>query len=373
MVVFKARPIAAALATATTGAIALLLIDPVVAEDAGRWLPRPTPLTPAAAHRPAADPLGDAAERQHLADQVVEQLRLAHQSAGRGADQTAGRAAVESLRAVAMLRDASTGGTTHAAALQVAMTAIREAEDFADRFGRVDAAAVRRLVAVHQTPAAANLDTTSLTPADAATAYLTVALGRLVYAAGGGPLAAEAVSILGDLAARQHRLADQGDGQSAAAARLAADVSLMYRRAAARIDPDGAAVLGRLGRSLLDRSLTEAAVPVLQRSVALQPLRENVYALAQATERTGDHVTSQNLQEALATRPLPTRRPLTVMSPQQFAATGPLRSPAGPIADLHSDPAVHLDRSPGLIRPAGSIRSAVVDPSAGGGTFFGRR
>ena len=362
----KGRSIAAALTLAT-----LFSAGAANAQTSRPWSPRPTPLTPTAGVRTPVDPLGQAAERQHLADQIVEQLRLAHQSAGRGADQTAARAAVEALRAIAVIRDQAIGGTTHAVALQVALTAVREAGDFADRFGRVDAAAVSRLVAVHQTPSAARLDTSRLTPGGAITTYLAVARGRLVFATGGGPLAAEAVSILADLSSRQHRLTTQGDAQSAAAGRLAADVSLMYRRAAADIDPASAAVLGRLGRSLVEHSLAAAAVPVLRRSVAMQPLRENVAALAKATRITGDHATSEQLHQALASEPLPTGRPLTVMTPQQFAATGP-RRPSTATATATAgqpDPAIRTASRPES-RPA---VAAVLDPSTTGGSFFGRR
>lgn len=266
-------------------------------------------------------PITAAARSSQLAESAVDLLRRAHWSARRGAIHSARDAAWETLRTLAALRDTQAEDNRHTVWLTEATTAIQESADFNGRFGPVDPAALSRLIEVHETEVLHGVDTKTLTPARAVEAYLDWAQQRLVAAVGGGPLATEATIILADLQVSDDGLLAGTEASPRQAAFHAAELALMYRRAAFQIDPQHPAAAAGLGRTLLARSLPEMAKPYLRRSVAAAATRQNVQSLLRAAELTDDVLLAQQCRRQLQKSELPSELPVAKLSPEQFAAT----------------------------------------------------
>lgn len=266
-------------------------------------------------------PITAAARSSQLAESAVDLLRRAHWSARRGAVHSARDAAWETMRTIAALRDTQAGDNRHTVWLGEAATAIAESADFNGRFGAVDPATLSRLIEVHETEVLYGVDTKTLTPARAVEAYLDWAQQQLVAAIGGGPLATEATMILAELQASGDGLLAGTEASPRQAASHAAELALMYRRAAFQIDPHHPGAAAALGRTLLARSLPEMAKPYLQRSVAAAATRQNVESLLRAAELTHDERLVQKCRQELQQAELPSELPVERLSPQQFAAT----------------------------------------------------
>ncbi|MEM1227397.1 MAG: hypothetical protein AAGJ40_16985 [Planctomycetota bacterium] len=346
------------------------------------------PLPPTAQsklHRPAPkraapprDALATQARQSQLAKTSTDHLREAYWSARRGAFASARKAAHETLRSIALLRDSQVGDSRHSRWLDAATQAIRESSEFTGHFGRVDAAAMDRLIQVHQTEVLRHVDTSMLTPPHAIEAYLCLAQEKLVAAARGGPLAAEAMIILADVEALNANFTfENADGLLAQSALHASELSLMYRRAAVAIDPANTQAVSKLGKTLLKRSMPGVAKPYLAAAVAASPTRQNVEALQQAAILLGDLKVATQCESQLTNGTLPSELPVTVLRPHQFASThqgGSSRSPVppptrlnGPSATVATKPAaghssIVRPKMPANSRPIAIPNSRIVEP-----------
>lgn len=303
---------------------------------------------------PPSDEINLGSRRSQLAAAAVEQLRIAHWAAQRGATESARQAATQTLRTIAALRDTDVNDNVYTLELNAAFIAIRESTDFSGRYGPVDTAAIERLIEVHQTAVLKGIDSSALTSARAVEAYLNFALDRLVNATEGGPLAAEATMILADLeslAASTHRTIDSPAEHSPL---HAAELALMYRRASVAIQPNNAAASAELGRTLLRRSIPGAAKDLLLQSVRVAPTRQRVESLLEAAAKSGDFVLVDQCEKQLALTTLPSELPVTVMTPQDFARTGQTVPPPMPAG------------SAGTMSPQYRVGSRPTQPRGGG-------
>lgn len=268
---------------------------------------------------PPSDQINMGSRKSQLAQEAVEQLRIANWASKRGAIASAQAAATKTLRTIATLRDSQIGDNLHTQQLNACFTAIRESADFAGRYGPVDTHAIERLIEVHQTPALKNVATGQLTSPRAIEAYLDFAKTSLVNATQGGPLAAEAALILADL----ETLLTAGAFETPAdhSSLHSSELALMYRRAAVEITPDNADASADLGRTLLKRSIPAAAKHYLLGSVRTEPTRQRVESLMEAAALSGDFVLVDQCEKQLTSSPLPSELPITMMSPQDFART----------------------------------------------------
>lgn len=271
---------------------------------------------------PPSDEINRGSRRSQLAAAAVEQLRIAHWAAQRGASESARQAATQTLRTIAALRDTEIGDNAFTGELNAALLAIRESTDFSGRYGPVDTAAIDRLIEVHQTSVLKGVATEHLTSARAVEAYLNFAQARLVNATQGGPLAAQATMILADLESLAANSSGTIDSPPEHSALHSSELALMYRRAAVEIAPDNAEASADLGRMLLKRSIPEPAKELLLRSVRVAPTRQRMESLLQAAAKSGDFVLVDQCEKRLASRRLPSELPVTRMSPHEFARTG---------------------------------------------------
>ncbi len=173
---------------------------------------------------------------------------------------TAGAEATEALRLVAQAKDLAAQSSESSAALEAALTALKEAEDFVDRYGTVDGEAITRMVRAHQTLVLKAFDCSHLTGASAADVYLDTARRILAEMSSTDPLAAHAVACL----AKSYR---QRTGESRLA--LAASVHLM--RAAVIAVPNDRELTEELASVLNQAELREEAQHVLALSQRLTP------------------------------------------------------------------------------------------------------
>ncbi|WP_144059409.1 hypothetical protein [Rhodopirellula sp. SWK7] len=277
---------------------------------------------------PPPDEINLGSRKSQLAAAAVEQLRIAHWAAQRGATESAKQAATQTLRTIAALRDAQNGDNAYTTELNTAFVAIRESMDFSGRYGPVDTAAIGRLIEVHQTPVLKGVGTTHLTSARAVDAYLQFAQARLVNATSGGPLAAEATMILADLETLAANTGRSIDSPPEFSALHSSELALTYRRAAVEIAPQNADASADLGRTLLKRSIPNAAKELLLQSVRVAPTRQRVESLLEAAAKSGDFVLVDQCEKQLASQQLPSELPVRMMSPQEFARTGQNVPPA---------------------------------------------
>lgn len=324
---------------------------------------------------PPSDQINLGSRRSQLAEEAVEQLRLANWATKRGAIASAKSAAVETLRTIAALRDTQIGNNSHTQSLAECFDAVRESSDFAGRYGPIDTRAIARLIEVHQTPALKHVVTDHLTSARAVEAYLNFAKMRLVQAVQGGPLAAEAALILADLEVLVSNGAIEASADQSSL--HSAELALMYRRAAVEISPDNADAYAQLGRTLLRRSIPGAAKACLLASVRVQPTRQRVEALLEAAALSGDFILVDQCEKQLANAALPSELPVRVMSPEAFARTsqsmpqrsGPTQS-FSPVSQSSPNPRVATQPNQlpqqGRSHPRGqTLRTGGSRPSAG--------
>ena len=268
---------------------------------------------------PPSDRINLGSRKSQLAEEAVEQLRVANWATKRGAIASAQSAAIETLRTIAALRDSQIGDNAHTESLNECLDAVRESADFAGRYGPVDTRAIARLIEVHQTPALKQVHTENLTSARAVEAYLNFAKLRLIQAVQGGPLAAEAALILADLEVMVSNGAIENSADHSSL--HSAELALMYRRAAVEISPENAEASAQLGRTLLRRSIPAAAKECLLASVKTQPTRQRVEALLEAAALSGDFTLVDQCERQLAGTTLPSELPVQVMTPEAFART----------------------------------------------------
>jgi tetratricopeptide (TPR) repeat protein len=236
---------------------------------------------------------------------------MAQQRLLRHAAHSAKLYASETLVSIVSMQDALEGGNANAKRLTTALDAIRESQDFADKFGALDTNAIERLVAVHETTQLKNVDVQGMSIIQAAESYLNFAEQNLVTAAGGAREASDALVILG-MVERDNASPDDAHALAIAAT---------LQRAAVRIEPHSMVAHRELGTTYLRQGLFEQAAASLRNSLAIKPTRIGYQRLLDVARRTQDHATAEACQFALQSDSLPSDIPVFTLSPTQFAST----------------------------------------------------
>lgn len=177
-------------------------------------------------------------------------------------------------------------------ALDQARTAMNEAQDFAGRFGSIDADAISRMVRSHRTPTLKSVNLARLSAIDAADAYLDHARIHLATLSSQNAVAARSMDLLAAV------LLSRDNPRS-----LPSASALALRRAALQGQPGNAPLARRLGEHL--------------REVGLRVESERVFAHAAAANRFRPDAPAPLMQ-------------VETLSPEAFAATSrpnPMVSP----------------------------------------------
>lgn len=263
-----------------------------------------------------------------LGSQARESLQVARDRLKRRATHSAQKHALDALRFIVAMQDAQVGGNHHNKALDIALDAIREAEDFCGRFGPVDSRAIQRMVTVHETTVLKEADLGSMSAIEATEAYLQVAHDNLVMSAARSRDASIALVLLGQI---ETQVAKNSNTHSAA-------VAVMLQQSAIEIDGQNWMAFQSLGHTFLQQGLALQASDALQESIRLYPTRSSYRSLQLAARQQGDVETARLCSLALNSETLPNEFPIRQLSPRDFAATHRL-SPANTPARPKSPPA----------------------------------
>jgi hypothetical protein len=205
--------------------------------------------------------------------------------------------------------------------LTIALTAIREAEDFVGKYGLVDGATITRMVRSHSTEVLKPYDTSNLNGLAAADVYLDWSRKCITPLVVADPLAADAIRIL----AQSHRLRDDGTPFG-----IATSVHLI--RAAAEGAPTNQQVQVDYETTLKIAGLSGAYSVEHDRNVVRSNYVDPMVSLAS---------TSANAYQNRSTPPGNSwqgqqKRDIQVLevSPEQFAAISPTTS--GPSGTPHA-------------------------------------
>jgi tetratricopeptide (TPR) repeat protein len=226
--------------------------------------------------QPAGQPVASVGQQVVLMNQKA--LRLAE----RGALYSARAELLEALRMVAQSRDARSGGTACVSALDAALTALEESNDFSSPWGARQASLpLADIIRPHKTPVLKRIDTSQLSGLAASQHYLAYAQQQLALAAGPSPIAAESFYLLGKVHAH---LA----GESAGAPAAHTPCAMVFHQAALAADPQHSQAANELGVLLARFGELTAARKMLLTSVRSSPTASAWHNLATVHERLGE-------------------------------------------------------------------------------------
>ena len=216
--------------------------------------------------------------RQQLATMNHKALRLAE----RGALYSARAELLEALRLVAQAQDAQSGGASCASALDAALAALEEADDFSSPRGAKAAhVSLADVIRPHRTPVLKRVDASRLSGLAASQHYLAYAQQQLALAAGSEPAAAQSLYLLGKV---HTHLA----GESASIAPAHTAHAMVFHQAALAIDPQHYQAANELGVLLARFGELTAARKMLLTSVKSNATPSAWHNLAAVHERLGE-------------------------------------------------------------------------------------
>lgn len=249
-------------------------------------------------------------------------LDQAHRENQVGAYSSAEYSTYEALTQFASALDAEfTSTPTALDKLQRAEKAMREAGDFAGRYGVVDRDAIVRFVRSHETSVLKlALESESALQALTATMAIDVYLDEARFHLAG--LAASSVEIAEALDLLAAIKLGRNDRFS-----LPQETALCLRRAALQGQPENAALAATLGRQLELAGLLQEARWAMEHSLSIKPDLATTQALISIAERLEDHKGASRLRiaatlqqggEPFATQPaIPV---VTTLTPSEFAS-----------------------------------------------------
>ena len=200
--------------------------------------------------------------------------------AQRGALYSARAELVRSLQLLCSTLDLSSPSAEHAVALNAALAALDEADDFAPR-GVARGVAVDDVVRPHRTPILKGVDVSRLDPATAQEHYLTYARQQLSVATDRESCAAQSLYLLGKV---HSQLASQSASQSPPHVARA----FVFHHSALAIDPRHHQAANELGVLLARRGDLAGAKEMLLASVSVQGTRSAWKNLAAVHDRLGE-------------------------------------------------------------------------------------
>ncbi len=239
----------------------------------------------------------------------------------RGAVHSARQDVLAALRQLTRALDSHRGRWESEPALQQALTALKEAEDF-ERTSLTESTSVQRVVRQHQTPILQERSLDAVSPSIAAQYYRMYARDALALTADNHPWAADLYYALGKTYERE----SQQDG--ARQLTLLQHATVCFQAAHA-IAPNRHHIANQLGFNLLQLDRVDEAMIALEQSIAIRPTTNAYRNLAEAYRRQGD--TEQMRQAAEHANLLATREPnysaekpeITEISPEEFARISP--------------------------------------------------
>lgn len=263
----------------------------------------------------AIGPVSGSVTAVQLLRECEEKATAADGMLKRGAAFAAREEAVGAIRCFAAATDLQHGGRNATAALETALSAMREAGDFLGRYGNVDSDGIVRMVASHETEVLKNSDLQNLTPHAAADLYLDYARQNLTTAVSGEGQGARLLMLLAN--AERARKSDDG--------KVADAIAITCLRAAVGSNPSDPLIASELGFMALRSGQLGEARWALEHSLALQPSTPAMQNLAETYRLAGD---TQRAREIVARLPSPEKAParsmlVTTVSPSTFAQISP--------------------------------------------------
>jgi tetratricopeptide (TPR) repeat protein len=275
---------------------------------------------------------------QPVSEQATAMSRRAYEMAQRGMLFAARQELVQALQLVAQAHDMHDRSGSHAAALAAALTALKEADDFAQAPGRGGPTDVATIARGHRTSLVQGAR--DLPPVVAQQQYFNFAQQQLAAAAGREPAASQALYTLGKI---QMALASQSSQWQS----LDGPRALIYFQAALAVDERNYLAANELGVLLARYGQWAEARRALLHSVTTRPHAEGWHNLAVVHRRLGETDLARladNERQLLAQNPAAAGSSATQLirwvDPQTFAARGShqqdwpepaaARSPANP-------------------------------------------
>ncbi|MGE0377782.1 MAG: hypothetical protein AB7I48_17775 [Planctomycetaceae bacterium] len=226
-----------------------------------------------------------------LEQQGQQRIRYAYDLASRGAIHTAQHELFRVLGTVAQTLDTDQGTPQHSEALASAQVALEEARDFlraTPQGGRPQGVAA--IAATHRTPLLHQAEGNPVNPIVAMQRYYSYAGRQFATAAGGQPIAAEALFALGRVVSilRDHPVEREAD-----AASMSEQKMLVFFQAAWAVDPRHHRAANEYGVLLARFNQWPQACQAFEYSVSHHPEAQNTQNLAVAYERLGERELAQ--------------------------------------------------------------------------------
>ncbi len=249
---------------------------------------------------------------QMFAERATVQINEARQKLSRGAVMVARRDGWDVLQQVAQYRADEMQNALPVSTLASARIAIEEAQDFLGRYGPVDTVALKRFIEAHETQALKKVDVSQLTGHLAADTYFEEARRLLLMSTGGGPLVAQALTLIADSHLQQGTEVDQA-------------IALTCLRAAVGSNSGDGKVANQLGYELLRVGRLDEAEQALRYSLAAAPTPAAWQNLAELYRQHGDLEQARMCAVQATQAPGETTRVAQVVevSPEQFAQISP--------------------------------------------------
>lgn len=208
--------------------------------------------------------------------------------AGKGASFSAQAKFVSALALIADALDAEQQTMSHTRALAAGLTALREAEDFAQSTTPTGGVISPMTAASrHLTPVLKASGNTNVSRLHALQLYYTYATSQLMTAAGEVPEASAALSYLGRLQLYLHDGVDRN-------AALAEPRALAYHQAAVLVDRKNYRAANELGVVLARRGQLDSAKSALLYSAGVEPRPESLKNLSMVYHKLGDKLSAES-------------------------------------------------------------------------------
>ena len=226
----------------------------------------------------AADGRPMVAVREQVSAINQKAVRLAE----RGALYSARAELLEALHLLAQAQDAQARSTSHVAALDAALTALAESDDFSSlRQGHPSASALAAVIRSHRTPVLKRVDASRLSSLTAGQHYLAYAQQQLTTAVGNDRSAAGSLYLLGKV--HSHLASESNTTRSSHTAR-----AMVCHQSALAVDPQHYQAANELGVLLASFGELTAARKALVASVTNHGTPSAWHNLAKVHERLGE-------------------------------------------------------------------------------------
>jgi len=226
-------------------------------------------------------------------------IRYAEDLAKRGAVYSAEDEFIQALKLIAHAYDTQAEETVHIPALHAGLTALKEADDFAQQGLPVAIETdLSRFVVTHKTPVLQDANLKEITPLKALQMYYAFAEHELAFAGGTDPAASQSFYGLARLQNMYPKESKKRHGTGPAKA-------IALHRTALRIDNNNYKAANELGVLLAKAGHFENAKDCLLQSIAISPQPESWKNLARVCEELGNQQQAQtawNSYEQVKTR-----------------------------------------------------------------------